>query len=301
VVVDLTNSIINYRRYLKRRNLSRYTIRNYLNNLKHFLAWLKIPLEQATHQEVSAYTEFLLEKIKHPKTINCQLSSIRSFYDFLHYDEGFSIQNPARKGCSLRLPKPLPRYLLDEEVERLFSKITNRRDRAIFMIMLRCGLRVAEVAALTIDSLDQKRRKVFIQSGKGGKGRVVYLSNDAFIALTDYLKIRPTSTTRHVFLAGKGNYRGKPISIRGIQKRIEYYRGKVGMSASCHHLRHTMATQMLNVDADLATIQDLLGHSKITTTQRYCTVSNIKVERDYNKAMEKVLQKNRLLSNVGVH
>ena len=78
--------------------------------------------------------------------------------------------------------------------------------------------------------------------------------------------------------------------MRGIQKRIEYYRSKVGIAASCHHLRHTMATQMLNADADLATIQDLLGHSKITTTQRYCKVANIKVERDYNKAMEVVIR-----------
>ena len=299
--MELTNSIINYRRYLKRRNLSRYTVRNYLNNLKQFLAWLRIPLEQTTHREISAYTEFLLDRRKHPKTINCQLSSIRSFFDFLNYEEVFSVQNPVRKGCSLRLPKPLPRYLRDEEVERLFAQIKNRRDRAIFMLMLRCGLRVAEVAALTTDSIEQSRRKILIRSGKGRKGRVVYISTDALKALTDYLRIRPASTARHIFLAGKGSYRGKPISVRGIQKRIEYYRSKVGMSASCHHLRHTMATQMLNVDADLATIQDLLGHSKITTTQRYCQVSNVKVERDYNKAMEQVMQNNRLASDAGLH
>jgi site-specific recombinase XerD len=299
--VKLTNSIINYRRYLKRRNLARYTIRNYLNNLELFLAWLRVPLEQVTHQDISAYIEFLLEKRRHPKTINCQLGTIRNFYDFLNHEEGVLVQNPVRKGCSLRLPKPLPRYLKDEEVERLFVQIKNPRDRAMFMLMLRCGLRVAEVAALTIDAIDQNRRKILVQSGKGRKDRVVYLSSDALHALTDYLKVRPASSSRHVLLAGKGNYRGKPISIRGIQKRIEYYRSKIGMSASCHHLRHTMATQMLNADADLATIQDLLGHSKITTTQRYCKVANIKVERDYNKAMELVMRKTRLSSNAEGH
>jgi len=299
--VKLTNSIINYRRYLKRRNLARYTIRNYLNNLELFLAWLRVPLEKATHQDISAYIEFLLEKRRHPKTINCQLGTIRNFYDFLNHEEGVLVQNPVRKGCSLRLPKPLPRYLKDEEVERLFVQIKNPRDRAMFMLMLRCGLRVAEVAALTIDAIDQNRRKIHVQSGKGRKDRVVYLSSDALRALTDYLKVRPASSSRHVLLAGKGNYRGKPISVRGIQKRIEYYRSKIGMSASCHHLRHTMATQMLNADADLATIQDLLGHSKITTTQRYCKVANIKVERDYNKAMELVMRKTRLSSNAEGH
>ena len=299
--MQLTNSIINYRRYLKRRNLARYTIRNYLNNLELFLAWLRVPLEQVTHQDISAYIEFLLEKRRHPKTINCQLGTIRNFYDFLNHEEGVLVQNPVRKGCSLRLPKPLPRYLKDEEVERLFAQIKNPRDRAMFMLMLRCGLRVAEVAALTIDAIDQNRRKIHVQSGKGRKDRVVYLSSDALRALTDYLRVRPASSSRHVLLAGKGNYRGKPISVRGIQKRIEYYRSKIGMSASCHHLRHTMATQMLNADADLATIQDLLGHSKITTTQRYCKVANIKVERDYNKAMELVMRKTRLSSNAEGH
>ena len=84
---------------------------------------------------------------------------------------------------------------------------------------------------------------------------------------------------------------GKPISVRGIQKRLEYYARKVGLKISCHDLRHTMATQMLNADADLVTIQDLLGHTRIKTTQRYCRVSNLKVERDYFKAMEIIMQR----------
>jgi site-specific recombinase XerD len=72
---------------------------------------------------------------------------------------------------------------------------------------------------------------------------------------------------------------------------MEYYARKSNLKISCHHLRHTMATQMLNADADLATIQDLLGHNSIRTTQRYCRVSNLKVQRDYFKAMERIMQR----------
>ena len=79
------------------------------------------------------------------------------------------------------------------------------------------------------------------------------------------------------------------MSVRGIQKRIEYYARKSKVNVSCHQLRHTMATQLLNADADLSTIQDLLGHGQITTTQRYCRVANLKVQRDYYKAIELVL------------
>ena len=89
----------------------------------------------------------------------------------------------------------------------------------------------------------------------------------------------------------KGPLTGKPISVRGIQKRIEYYAKRSKVKVSCHTLRHTMATQLLNADADLATIQDLLGHGQITTTQGYCWVSNLKVQRDYYRAIEVVLQR----------
>jgi len=100
-----------------------------------------------------------------------------------------------------------------------------------------------------------------------------------------------SSKARGLFLVQKGPMRGKPLSVRGIQKRIEYYARNNSLNVSCHRLRHTMATQLLNADADLATIQDLLGHSQITTTQRYCRVANLKVQRDYYKAMEAVLQR----------
>jgi site-specific recombinase XerD len=116
------------------------------------------------------------------------------------------------------------------------------------------------------------------------------MSEDARSALLAYIEKR-SSKAKALFLVQKGPMKGKPLSIRGIQKRIEYYARKSGLNVSCHRLRHTMATQLLNADADLSTIQDLLGHGQITTTQRYCRVANLKVQRDYYKAMKVVLQR----------
>ncbi len=96
---------------------------------------------------------------------------------------------------------------------------------------------------------------------------------------------------RGLVMVDKGRCRGKAISVRGIQKRLEYYGRLARLKVSCHQLRHTMATQLLNADAALVTIQDLLGHSRIKTTQRYCRVSNLKVQRDYHQAMAVVLQR----------
>jgi site-specific recombinase XerD len=146
------------------------------------------------------------------------------------------------------------------------------------------------VAELTVDAVDYGRRQIFVFHGKGAKDRVVYMSEDARSALLGYLAKR-SSKARGLFLVQKGPMRGKPLSVRGIQKRIESYARKSSLDVSCHRLRHTMATQLLNADAGLATIQDLLGHGQITTTQRYCRVANLKVQRDYYKAMQIVLQR----------
>jgi site-specific recombinase XerD len=287
----ITDAIINYRRFLKRRNYSRYTVRNYMNTLKHFIVWVDVPIEQATHKSVLSFIEYLLDNHLQPKTINCYLDGIRDFYDYLITEEQIPMINPVKRGYALRLSRPLPRYLRDEEIPQLFSVIESRRDRAMFMLMLRCGLRVEEVAQLTLAALDLRRSQLFIYEGKGAKDRVVYLSNDAYRALVHYLRARPSSRAKRLFLVEKGRCKGRPLSVRAIQKRMEAYARKAGVKVSCHQLRHTMATQLLNADADLVTIQDLLGHTRIKTTQRYCRVSNLKVQRDYHRAMEKVMQR----------
>jgi site-specific recombinase XerD len=260
--------------------------------LKQFILWLDVPVESADNQKISAYIDYLLDKRMSPKTINCYLGTVRGFYNYLQNEEDRQIINPVRKGKLLRLARPLPKHLRDEEVIMLFKTIENCRDRAMFMLMLRCGLRVEEVAHLNLNAIDFRQKRLFVHNGKGGKDRVVYLSNDAAEALSAYFRTRrPATREKKVFLVEKGRCRGKPISVRGIQKRLEYYAQKCGVRVSCHQLRHTMATQLLNADADLVTIQDLLGHCKIKTTQRYCRVSNLKVQRDYHRAMDKVMEK----------
>ncbi len=289
--MELTDAIGMYRRFLKRRNCSSHTVRNYMNILAHFSGSLQVPIEEVTIKETDAYMDHLLRHRKKPKTVNCHMGCIHAFYEYLIEDERLPLINPVRKNYRLRLPRPLPKHLRDEQVATLFKRIDDTRDRAMFMLMLRCGLRVEEVSRLTADAIDYRSRQLYVFNGKGSKDRVVYLSEDALRALQAYMQKRKFSKEKKVFLVQKGPLRGKPISVRGIQKRIEYYAQKTGIQVSCHHLRHTMATQLLNADAALVTIQDILGHSKITTTQCYCRVSNLKVQRDYYKAINVVLQR----------
>jgi site-specific recombinase XerD len=287
----ITDSIIRYRRFLKRRNASPNTVKHYLNGLKHFVLWLDVPIEETTYRKITEYVDYLIGKRLQPKTINCYLNSICQFYHYLSEEEGIPIVNPVKKPNIMKLPRTLPKHLNDERIEIFFINLKGCRDRAMFTLMLRCGLRVEEVAHLSLGNIDLKRRMLFIQNGKGAKDRIVYISNDALHALLEYLRVRPANKVKKVFLVEKGPLTGQPISIRGIQKRMEYYALKTKLRISCHHLRHTMATQMLNADAGLSTIQDLLGHNSIRTTQRYCRVSNLKVQRDYFKAMEVIMQR----------
>jgi len=276
---------------LKRRNYSTHTVKNYLNTLRHFVLWLDVPIEQVTYSKINAYIDYLLGKRLEPKTINCHLGSIRGFYDYLRKQEDVAVTNPVKRGTLLRLSRPLPKHLKDEDIFNLFTVINSNRDRAMFMLMLRSGLRVEEVANLTLAAIDWRRLRLYVYNGKGAKDRVVYISPDTYDVLVAYVKARLSCRVKKVFLVEKGTHRGKPISVRGIQKRMEHYARKTGLPISCHQLRHTMATQLLNADADLVTIQDLLGHVRIKTTQRYCKVCNLKVQRDYFKAMRLVMQR----------
>jgi site-specific recombinase XerD len=291
IVMQMTNVIINFRRHLKRRNYSPHTVKYYLNILKQFVIWLDVAIEQITDKKIDAYIDYLHDKRMQPASINCYLAIIRVFYTYLKYEEQVNLTNPVKAGRRLRVPKPLPRPLREDQIDPFFDVIKSKRDWAMFRLMLRCGLRVEEVADLTLGAIDLKQRRIMVLNGKGSKDRVVYMSEDAADGLDAYLKLRRHSRMKKVFLVDKGTYKGKPISVRGIQKRIEYYAKKSGITVCCHRLRHTMASQLLNAEAEVETIQDLLGHNWITTTQRYCKLSNVKVKKDYFKAMQVILNR----------
>ena len=216
--------------------------------MKSFVVWLAVPLENVTHATVSYYIDYLMRKRLEPKTINCHLNSISQFYHYLCEEEHLAIINPIRKNHKLRMARPLPRHLKDDQVETFFKVLKGHRDRAVFMLMLRCGLRVEEVANVSLDVLDFKHRKILIEDGKGSKDRIAYMSNDVIQALAAYLKVRMASRTKKVFLVEKGTSKGQPISIRGIQKRMEYYARKAKLHVSCHHLRHNAEFRIMPSD-----------------------------------------------------
>ena len=173
-----------------------------------------------------------------PRSINCHLSTVRGFYDYLLYEEEVPLNNPVARGRMLREPHPLPRYLHDNELELFLKSISSVRDLAIFMLLLRCGLRVQEVVNLTLDVIDYRRSQILVKAGKGARDRIVYISNDAAVALANYLRKRARSGEKQIFLAEKGRCSEKPISVRAIQKRAEHYARESGVPVSCHRLRH---------------------------------------------------------------
>ena len=251
-----------------------------------FTLWLRVPLDQATRQEIGAYVDHLLQKAAvaeddHlPPADDTGSSSTTS-----STRRGWPWRTPSRK-ISIRLPKPLPRHLKDGrggEVPCRHQRPEGQGHVHAHAPMRppggrgcpshrRCG-RVPEKAGVRGK---RKRRQ--------GQGRL--LERRCPRSPSKPICRNGHRRRRRLFLVQKGPLTGTPISVRGIQKRIEYYARKSGLHVSCHRLRHTFATQLLNADADLATIQDLLGHDHITTTQRYCRVANLKVQRDYYKAME---------------
>ena len=225
--MDSMEMITKFSTFMKRRSYSKYTIKSYTNNIKRFFRWLDFQIDTVTSEDVYEYLGYLHNRRLKAKSINSILNSLRKFYDFLYYEEKIKIINPVKPEYRQREPKPIPRFLKDEEIDMLIASIKSRRDRAMCMLMLRCGLRVGEVAKLTIRNIDFVCRRIFVLNGKGPKDRIVYFSNDTYKAIQDYFKVRPSTRVQRLFLVEKGLYKGQPISLRGIQKRIEYYAKKL--------------------------------------------------------------------------
>ena len=259
--------------------------KHYLSDLALFFSRTEKPPTDISPQDVDAYIQHCLSKRLSPLTINRRLSSLRLFYYFLSVIDELSIECPViSKRHFLRKPHPLPRDASEAQIELLFSFIHDKRDKAMFTLMLECGLRVGEVHNLSLEDVlldDPPRLRVH---GKGDRHRMVYLPPPTLSTLNDWLISRPITNDRAVFIS----QRGKRLSVNGIQFILKEYCQKAGVQVTCHQFRHAFGRRMAEANLSLTSLQKLLGHNSPRTTQIYARISNPVLQAEYNCAIQRV-------------
>jgi integrase/recombinase XerD len=210
------------------------------------------------------------------KTTAKALSALRAFFAFLQR-EGLIEASPAEDVETPRIPRRIPEVFSREEVERLLAAIDLNtpggvRDRFLFELIYSCGLRVSEAAELTLQRI-YKSEKFLRVLGKGGKERIVPIGELALEWLEKYLRQARPALARGRRLASLFvNHLGQPLTRKGMWKRFKGYALEAGVAGKIHTLRHSFATHLLKGGADLRTVQVLLGHADIGTTQIYTHV-----------------------------
>jgi site-specific recombinase XerD len=279
--------------HLKARNYSRHTIDNYAIDLHLFFGHIKKPLRQITWREVDRFIQQQHGQGLAATTINRRLNAIKRFFDFLVIEQEKLSVNPIKPSHYLKKGRPLPKKLTQDQVKELFAKIRNQMDRALFLLMLRCGLRVSEVAHLKVSNIDWEQKALLVEQGKGRKDRWVYVSADAYDSLRTCFERRPPEVAGEYFFWNQKR-KNQPLSIKGIQKKMERYAGAAGVEASCHSLRHTFASNLLEEGAEVISIKEFLGHESIPSSERYARMSNQKTKQIYMQTIRKVIQKTKV-------
>ena len=225
------------------------------------------------------------EKGFKPATINRRLASIAALYAFLMpEDEDLACPVFPRRH-HLREPQRHPRPVHEEDLAEFFAVIRDARDRAIFTLMLRCGLRIGEAAQLQLTDLYLKEDLPrMLVRGKGSRERVVYLSPQAVAVLQSYLATRPSVACDEVFLS----YQLHGLTTHAIHMRLLHYRKQANLNLTAHRLRHSFANDLLNADMPITSIQKLMGHRWIETTQVYVRANDKQVQADYLAASRKL-------------
>lgn len=284
---------------LRNRALSEHTLINYefdLRDFQNFLAGRKATVESIDHILVRDFLNHLYEKKLQKTSVARKLACIRTFFKFLVRD-GRLNSNPAELIASPRLPKKLPSFLSEDEAAAVVempagTSLKQLRDRAILELLYASGLRVRELVGLNDENLDipQKLVRVF---GKGKKQRIIPFGEFAARALTDYLAERDRAGLAETEESGQVpvfiSLRGRRLDARDVQRLVEKTRMKLpsGRRLTAHTLRHSFATHLLERGADLRAIQELLGHSSLSTTQKYTHVTLEHLRAEYDKAHPK--------------
>lgn len=242
-------------------------------------------MENIHVRDVDRFVNHQVNRGYKPSTINRRLAAISSFYAFL-IGEGRNLSSPIfPKRHYLKEPKRLPRPVNEEDLLRFFTAIHDLRDRAMCSLMLRCGLRIGEVSVLKLSDLflgDTPSRMII--HGKGARERIVYLSPKAEQDLCNWLAIRPKVPCEQVFVS----YQRRKISTTSISKRIKHLRDLGGVDLTAHRLRHTFADNLLSAGMPITSIQKLMGHRFIETTQNYAIANDRQVQKDFYAASERI-------------
>jgi tyrosine recombinase XerC len=267
------------------KNSSPHTLINYRLDLEEFLTFLSgKSIESTDYLTLRKFLAELRNKNSRPRTVSRKLSSLRSFFKFLHR-EGLIKANPASLLMSPKLDKTLPKFLSEEEAAKFVESPAadsedNYRDKAILETLYSAGIRVSELVGLNVENVDLIGSviKVF---GKGKKERLVPIGAPAVNAIKDYLDIRHSNGSA-LFL----NKQGKRLTDRSVRNIVYKYikRSAINHEASPHTLRHSFATHMLDHGADLRSVQELLGHASLSTTQIYTHLTTDKLKKIYDQA-----------------
>lgn len=272
--------------WTRRRSPEARTWKDYGYDLRFFLEVVgDRPLKDITFRDIDQFVAVQSEKGFKPSTINRRLAAVISLYGFLAAeDEELACPVIVRRH-HLREPRRLPRPVAEPDLQQFFAVIKDTRDRAMFILMLRCGLRIGEVAALQmVDLFLEEDYPRIVVRGKGSRERGVYLSPQAKRGLQEYLATRPTVKSEFVFLS----YLEEGLSTTSIHNRLLKYRAEAGIKITAHRLRHSFANDLLNADAAITSIQKLMGHRWIESTQTYVLANDKQVCADYYAACAKL-------------
>jgi len=285
----MLKSYIEYLRSV--RNLSPHSIRAYSNDIAVFVKFIKGRGKEVTStdfEDLRAYISRLSEHKLSAKSINRKISALRGFFRFLSRQKLMFV-NPAESIRSLKYGRYLPSFLFEDEITEIlahdFTDFWSLRDKTIVEFLYSTGCRISEATSLNVGDIDLKGGSTIVK-GKGRKDRVVFLGGNSKILLREYLfkrkyfaKSSDSESLKALFI----NHHGRRITSRGVRYILSRYleNYEIMKRVTPHTFRHSFATHLLNRGADIRIVQELLGHSSLSTTQIYTHIGLEKLKKVY--------------------
>jgi site-specific recombinase XerD len=289
---SLSDYIVHQQRRWKPSQVRHHT-RVRLQSLHQTWSWLFQEREiegvaDLCRRDVQAYIQIRLQQGRAASTLNRQLRDLWAFLRFVE-GQGQPVSPGVFRVARLKEGKPLPRFLSEQEYRQLEASVLSRTtigtrddylDRAWFYLLAHQGLRISELCDLRIADVDLEGQRLVVRQGKGKRDRFIPLSATTVDVVRDYLAVRGTAQSDHLLL-----FHQQKVKVTLVQTRLRRHGRAADVEASPHRLRHTLATRLLNSGMDIVSIQRLLGHEQLTTTQIYARVYDSTVEQDFQQAM----------------